>query len=458
MNYTGGTFPEQLRSGQVSVDFFKLLGAPIIRGRSFTAAEDLPDAERVVVISQRFWESRFNRTEDVIGKSISLSGEPYTVVGVLGDTFDFTEYGPQPQVWYPFQLPPNTTDQGHYFTAAGRLKPGVSLEQAKTRVAASAEEYKRRFPNALGPNGGFSRRSDSRRARQERAAVAVRPRRRRQLRAADRVRQCRQPAAGQGDRPAPRDRDSRGDRWLSRPHHPPAAHRERRPVAGRRRPRNDLRRDWDPGAAAGQYRGAAPHRRSRRRGRRRLACHGVRLPRLAVHRRRVRPDPGPPELEDRSHDHLEGKQRTIGHRLQAEQGTVDPRCHRSSARARAADWLGAADSHRGGPRAREPGLRRDQRPDHADVADRTALPERAGRRADDPERRRAAENAARRGRRQRHLLCAADRRVWPAVHHRRPAGRRAGAVPRWRRVDDGLAALLRGLQDPGETRPHVRDP
>ena len=156
MNYTGGTFPEQLRSGQVSVDFFKLFGAPIIRGRSFTAAEDLPDAERVVVISQRFWESRFNRAEDVIGKSISLSGEPYTVVGVLGDTFDFTEYGPQPQVWYPFQLPPNTTDQGHYFSAAGRLKAGVSLEQAKTRVAASAEEYNRKFPNALGPNAGFS--------------------------------------------------------------------------------------------------------------------------------------------------------------------------------------------------------------------------------------------------------------------------------------------------------------
>ena len=156
MNYTGGTFPEQLRSGQVSVDFFKLFGAPIIRGRSFTPAEDLPDAERVVVISQRFWETRFNRAEDAIGKSISLSGEPYTVVGVLGDTFDFTEYGPQPQVWYPFKLPPNTTDQGHYFSAAGRLKPGVSLEQAKTRVAASAEEYQRKFPNALGPNGGFS--------------------------------------------------------------------------------------------------------------------------------------------------------------------------------------------------------------------------------------------------------------------------------------------------------------
>ncbi len=154
VNYTGGTFPEQLRSGQVSADFFKLFGAPILRGRTFTREEDLPDADRVVVLSQRFWETRFNRSDEVIGKSISLGGEPYTVVGVLGE-FDFSEYGPQPQVWYPFQLPPNTADQGHYFTAAGRLKPGVSLGQAQTRVAESAEEYKRKFPNALGPNGGF---------------------------------------------------------------------------------------------------------------------------------------------------------------------------------------------------------------------------------------------------------------------------------------------------------------
>src|SRR5687768_9122864 len=56
VNFTGGTFPEQLRSGQVSVDFFKLFGAPILRGRAFTPEEDLPDADRVVVLGQRFWE------------------------------------------------------------------------------------------------------------------------------------------------------------------------------------------------------------------------------------------------------------------------------------------------------------------------------------------------------------------------------------------------------------------
>ena len=63
MNYTGGTFPEQLRSGRVSADFFKLFGAPIILGRTSPRRKTCPTAERVVVISQRFWETRFNATE-----------------------------------------------------------------------------------------------------------------------------------------------------------------------------------------------------------------------------------------------------------------------------------------------------------------------------------------------------------------------------------------------------------
>jgi predicted permease len=155
VNYTGGTFPEQLRMGQVSADFFRLFGAPLIRGRAFTATEDVPDGERVVVLSQRFWETRFNRAEDIIGKTISLGGEPYTVVGILGE-FSFEDFGPTPHVWMPFQLAQNTRDQGHYFQAAGRLRDGVSLDQANARLQASANDYRAKYPNAIGPNAGFS--------------------------------------------------------------------------------------------------------------------------------------------------------------------------------------------------------------------------------------------------------------------------------------------------------------
>src|SRR4051812_41275572 len=156
VNLTGGSFPEQLRSGQVSADFFKLLGAPILRGRTFSPEEDSPKGPKVTVLSAQLWQRRFESNPDIIGKTMSLSGDPYTVIGVLGAGFDVQEFGPAPEVWVPFQLDPNSPDQGHYFQAMGRLKPGVSLEQAKVRMQASAAEYKQKFPTALGPNASFS--------------------------------------------------------------------------------------------------------------------------------------------------------------------------------------------------------------------------------------------------------------------------------------------------------------
>jgi len=155
VNYTGGSAPEQLRSARVSEAFFRLFGARPARGRTFTADEDLPGGPRAVVLGQSFWASRFNRDPGAVGQTISLSGEPHTIVGVLGE-FDLREFGPTPQVWLPFQLPPDTSDQGHYFQVAGRLKPGVSLEQARARLDLSAAEYRAKFPNALGKDGSFS--------------------------------------------------------------------------------------------------------------------------------------------------------------------------------------------------------------------------------------------------------------------------------------------------------------
>jgi putative ABC transport system permease protein len=154
VNYTGGTFPEQLRSGRVSADFFKLVGAPVLLGRTFTADEDKPGGPRVTVIDRRLWETRFNADPNIVGKPISIGGEPYTIVGVL-DAFDFREFGASPQLWLLFQFDPNTADQGHYFQAMGRLKPGVTLQQANARLSASAKAYRDKFPNAIGPQNTF---------------------------------------------------------------------------------------------------------------------------------------------------------------------------------------------------------------------------------------------------------------------------------------------------------------
>jgi len=156
VNYTGGEVAEQLKSAQVSADYFKLFGAPIIKGRTFTREEDLPNGEKVALISHSLWTRRFASDPDIIGKKISLSGDPHVVIGIVGPTFDIREFGPAPEVWTAFQFDPNTTDQGHYFSSAGRLKPGVSLEQAKAEFQKSVGVYREKYPNALGPADGFT--------------------------------------------------------------------------------------------------------------------------------------------------------------------------------------------------------------------------------------------------------------------------------------------------------------
>jgi putative ABC transport system permease protein len=153
INFTDGTFPEQMSFGRVSREFFDLFGAPTLLGRTFTAEEDRPGGPRVAVLSRALWTTRFGSDPHVLGRSLSLGGEPYTIVGVLG-RFDLADFG-DPQVWLPFQLDPSTSDQGHYFRVAGRLKAGVSLEEARARVQASRAAFDRRFPGALPKQNGF---------------------------------------------------------------------------------------------------------------------------------------------------------------------------------------------------------------------------------------------------------------------------------------------------------------
>jgi putative ABC transport system permease protein len=156
VNYTGGNTVEQLRSGQVSAAYFKLTGAPIIRGRGFSGEEDLPRGPKVALISEGLWTRIFGNDPEIIGKPISLSADLYTIIGIVGDDYHPEDLGPVPEVYTPFQLDPDSADQGHYFRSAGRLKDGVTLEQAKAKFALAADEFKARFPAAMQANQSFS--------------------------------------------------------------------------------------------------------------------------------------------------------------------------------------------------------------------------------------------------------------------------------------------------------------
>jgi putative ABC transport system permease protein len=145
--------PELVHGIHVTQGYFRLFGAPVALGRTFTEQEDSPNGGKVVVLSYGLWQRKFGGNPNIIGTALSIGNEPYTIVGVLGKAF-FSD--PESDIWIPFQFDRNTTNQGHYFTAAGRLKNGVTLSQANALLKVTTEQFRRRYPViGLGPDESF---------------------------------------------------------------------------------------------------------------------------------------------------------------------------------------------------------------------------------------------------------------------------------------------------------------
>lgn len=157
-NITGGR-PELVHGIHVTEAYFRVFGAPVMLGRTFTRQEDSPNGGNVVVLSYGLWERRFGGDPNVIGKTLPLGNQPYTIIGVLGKEF---RSDPEADIWVPFQFEPNSTNQGHFFQAAGMLKPGVTLSQANAQMKLAYAEFHRLYPES-DPKGGFAveRLSDS---------------------------------------------------------------------------------------------------------------------------------------------------------------------------------------------------------------------------------------------------------------------------------------------------------
>ncbi|PYU97899.1 MAG: hypothetical protein DMG26_20095 [Acidobacteria bacterium] len=153
LNLSGGDHPEQLKGIHVSYEFFHLFGAQTVVGRTFTPDEDRPSAANVIVLSNGLWKRRFGSDPAIVGKNLTLGGESYTVIGVLASGFTFD---PLTDVYLPFQADPNSTNQGHFFQTAARLKPGVSLNSAKAALDLAGQEFKRRYPGATDSKMSFS--------------------------------------------------------------------------------------------------------------------------------------------------------------------------------------------------------------------------------------------------------------------------------------------------------------
>ncbi len=156
MNFTGGEVAEQVQAVQISLGALTCWGTSIRRGRGFTREEDSPGGPRVALLSEGFWKSRFAGDPQVLGKTISLNGEAHTVIGIAADSSFLLEQDGLPDVYVPFQLNLNSTDQTLRFRVTGRLKPGVGLRQANAALQASTDAYRSRFPRELVPRDGFS--------------------------------------------------------------------------------------------------------------------------------------------------------------------------------------------------------------------------------------------------------------------------------------------------------------
>ena len=152
---TSGATPDQLRGALVSAAYFRLFGATVARGRTFTQEEDRPGGAHVAVISHHLWTRAFGGT-DIAGRALRLNGVAYVVIGVLDPAFRMDDIGPEPDLWLPLQLDAGSKTQGHFLWVCGRLRDGVTLAQARARLGVSADQFRTEFPDSLGDNATFT--------------------------------------------------------------------------------------------------------------------------------------------------------------------------------------------------------------------------------------------------------------------------------------------------------------
>ena len=147
MNMVGGSEPERLRGQRVSIEFFDVLGRKPVLGRTFTAPEMEFGSPHVAILSHGLWERRFAAKRDVLGQTLKLDAENYTVIGVMSPDFQFPD---RTEIWTPLTMEQKYWQQrgGHYLEGIGRLKNGVSLPTGQKDLNAIAARAEQQFPRS----------------------------------------------------------------------------------------------------------------------------------------------------------------------------------------------------------------------------------------------------------------------------------------------------------------------
>jgi len=142
----GGTErPEAIMGAAVAPEFFSVLRARPMLGRTFASEENLPGGSHVILLSYKFWRDHFASDRAIVGRDITINSRPYSVAGVMPESFRFPGWA---QVWAPLGW---SNDQrvvrgNHNYMVVGRLKPGVDIQQAKSELSAISTRLEQQYP------------------------------------------------------------------------------------------------------------------------------------------------------------------------------------------------------------------------------------------------------------------------------------------------------------------------
>lgn len=148
VNVTWQGQPRRYTGGYVAQDFFRTIGVAPTMGRDFTPADDQPGVTKAVLLSDALWRADFGADPDILGQALRVNGSPAVVIGVMPPNFSFPA---NEQLWLPLNtaFPPKLrNDRGiNFVSLLGRLRPGISLEQAQSEVDAVAKQFAAAFPD-----------------------------------------------------------------------------------------------------------------------------------------------------------------------------------------------------------------------------------------------------------------------------------------------------------------------
>jgi len=151
---TGGGEPERVWGSQVSGNFFRTLRVTPMLGRDFTPEDTQIGHEHVVILSYGLWQSRYGSDTGILGKTILLNEESFTVIGVLPRSFSLYGTLPEFELWKPFTFNRTQLDrEDHELVIFGRLKDGVPISQANAEMITIQEQLKKQYPAFDQKNG-----------------------------------------------------------------------------------------------------------------------------------------------------------------------------------------------------------------------------------------------------------------------------------------------------------------